>query len=67
MVRSSLSTRRPIIGTSTIFNLILKTVVLVSTGLVDHYECVNTTGQLTNTRRSDEAPELDGAVREVVR
>ena len=28
---------------------------------------VNTTGQLTNTRRSDGAPELDGALREVAR
>jgi hypothetical protein len=28
---------------------------------------VHTTGQLTNTRRSDDAPELDGALREVVR
>ncbi len=26
-----------------------------------------TTGQLTNTRRSDDAPELDGALREVAR
>ncbi len=26
-----------------------------------------TTGQLTNTRRSDDVPELDGDVREVVR
>jgi hypothetical protein len=28
---------------------------------------VHTTGQLTNTRRSDDAPELDGALREVAR
>jgi hypothetical protein len=28
---------------------------------------VHTTGQLTNTRRSDGAPELDGALREVAR
>jgi hypothetical protein len=28
---------------------------------------VNTTGQLTNTRRSDDAPELDGVLREEVR
>jgi hypothetical protein len=28
---------------------------------------VHTTGQLTKTRRSDDAPELDGAVREVAR
>jgi hypothetical protein len=28
---------------------------------------VHTTGQLTNTRRSDGAPELDGALRVVVR
>jgi hypothetical protein len=28
---------------------------------------VHTTGQLTNTRRSDDAPELDGPLREVVR
>jgi hypothetical protein len=28
---------------------------------------VHTTGQLTNTRRSDDAPELDGALREMAR
>jgi hypothetical protein len=28
---------------------------------------VHTTGQLTNTRRSDDAPELDGDLREVTR
>ncbi len=28
---------------------------------------VHTTGQLTNTRRSDDSPELDGALREVAR
>jgi len=28
---------------------------------------VHTTGQLTNTRRSDGVPELDGALREVTR
>ncbi len=39
--------------------------------ILTHTRCgsshVHTTGQLTNTRSSDDAPELDGALREVAR
>ncbi len=46
-----------------------RTLILVFTLTHTRYDSshVHTTGQLTNTRSSDDAPELDGALREVVR
>jgi hypothetical protein len=46
-----------------------RTLILDFTLIHTRYDSshVHTTGQLTNTRRSDGAPELDGVLREVVR
>jgi hypothetical protein len=49
---------------ATIFNT-TRSKITTATGT--HSSHVHTTGHLTNTRRSDGEPELDGALREVVR
>ncbi len=53
---------------ATIFNT-TRSKITPATGTHTRYVSshVHTTGQLTNTRRSDDAPKVDGALREVVR